>query len=462
MPNNFYEVCECDSCRAFRQTRERPPSAARSRTRVRCDECYDICYSDQRQDLSNGYRVCPACFSRSNVCAECSNRTFNSYETVHNGRICPDCARGASRRACYRCSRYGTTDTAWASIERHNICPSCLPHLSTCDACDHQVLRRYTTVSEARICRECSHGRPQCAYCNYYADHAVDHGMVDIPGGQVCATCHEDHYTTCDDCGDVREMHGRCARCYRDPSVYIRNYMYKPDAVFHGSGTKMYLGLELEVATRQVFQCAELAAGSLGDLGYLKYDGSVSGFEIVTHPMTHEYACESFPWEMLEGLADRGGAADDSTGIHVHVSRDGFDSKAHQYRWMKLIYRNERGVTGIARRTPDQWGRFTPEARERVKEVAIKNGQRAEYSGRYEAINVLNEHTFEVRVFRSSLDRTEVQAALSLVAASVEYTRNLTVPTILAGGWGWDAFRAWVAERPEYTALSEEMARCAS
>lgn len=61
-----------------------------------------------------------------------------------------------------------------------------------------------------------------------------------------------------------------------------------------------------------------------------------------------------------------------------------------------------------------------------------------------------------MRVFRASLQRQSVMAALDLVAGSVEYTRSLTVPSILKGGWTWDGFIKWAAALPEYAAIVAE------
>jgi Putative amidoligase enzyme len=354
------------------------------------------------------------------------------------------------------------------TIGRDHVCASCAAHVETCSGCSTRTLSVYSTRSGARVCSNCARRMQRCGYCSLYEDRNVDFTSVQ-DRQPVCDTCLNDVFTQCDDCEEWHGIYDSCTECNPDDDEdydnggsyggHVHYYSYKPDAEFHGEGTKAYLGLELEVA-RTNYKCAELVADALGGLGYMKEDSSINGgFEIVTHPMTHAYAAESFPWDMLEQLASEGARADSSCGIHVHVSREGFDSASHCYRWMKLFYRNEQGICGVARRSGSSWARFSETERKNVKNYA--KGDR--YDGqRYSVINVQNDATFEIRAFRSSLVKQEVQAALDLVAASVEYTRNLTVPTIVAGGWTWEAFRAWVAERPEYTALSEEMAKCAS
>lgn len=248
-----------------------------------------------------------------------------------------------------------------------------------------------------------------------------------------------------------------------DADDLIRSYNYKPEPVFHGDGP-VYLGAEIEVAAygQTVTEAARLAYDRLGDLAYLKEDGSVSGFEIVTHPMSYQYAMTEFPWDLLPDLCETGAEATASCGIHVHVSRDGFSGPSHTYRWMKFIYRNQHAVTKFARRESAQWAPFRRDERANIKIWAKKVPNIYDdgyyYPSRYQAINVTNEHTLEVRVFAGSLSPSRVQAALGFVAASVEYTRSLTAYDIAHnGGWEWGAFAKWVSERPEYAPLHVEL-----
>lgn len=274
-------------------------------------------------------------------------------------------------------------------------------------------------------------------------------------------------YCTCDTCSrsrDPRYVDDEPERVYNDDDDDdagdpINGYSYKPTPVFHGDGP-LFLGAEIEVSTpwRGANALARTAVDTLDGMGYLKEDGSIGdGFEIVTHPMSYAFAMDRFPWDLLPELAYMGAEATDDTGIHVHVSRAGFAGPCHMYRWMKLIYRNRRDVVRIARRTSPQWAPFREEDRRDIRDYAKKTQTR--YATRYSAINVTNEDTLELRIFASSLDPVEVKASLGFVAASVEYTRQLSAHDITRnGGWTWPAFADWVAPKPEYEPFAAQLA----
>jgi hypothetical protein len=288
----------------------------------------------------------------------------------------------------------------------------------------------------------------------------ADEGIETLGGSTICPPCRDDGYRQCDVCDGWRRSDRLCpAGCDSDDDDdddgLVYDYSYKPDPVFHGPGP-LFLGLEIEIETphNRYSECAGIACSYLKDLGYLKNDTSIGrGFEIVTHPMSYQWAIANFPWRMLTRLQKSECAATERTGIHVHVSRAGFTSPAHTYRWMKFIYRNEQNVTALARRCSPQWAAFTADDRRAVKDYA--KGARGD---RHRAINTANTDTFELRVFASSLDPREVQAALAFAAASIEYSRDLTIGQItLGGGWAWSTFLTWLSRQSVYGPLLQQV-----
>jgi hypothetical protein len=360
-------------------------------------------------------------------------------------------------------------------------CPTCMAgrrefQASLCMRCDQPLGDALTEVhpyssavwSAEFICSDCLPLFTQCYMCDRwdYNDEVIR--PVDQTRRNYCRVCATRNLICCNDCGvwarfsDQPDYCNDCAPAslwhYDEENDYdddgdglIHSYSYTPyPLTFYGDGPA-YLGMELEISTYDSEEIARAIHSKLGDQVYCKYDGSVSGIEMVTHPMSHEYLQKEIDWSFLDDLERRGCDAEDN-GIHVHISRAAFDSPAHVYRWMRLIYRNRRAVQRIARRSGDQWASFSSHDRAQFKEFA-----KGDHNGeRYSAINVQNNNTFEVRIFRGSLNRREVMAALDLVAASVEYTRNLTVPAIMNGGWTWDGFMSWAEDDERYTALVEE------
>ncbi|WP_235746976.1 amidoligase family protein [Nocardia coffeae] len=343
--------------------------------------------------------------------------------TVDDGVLCGDCVTAWS--ACGRCDRY-TQDTD-GTVEDGPVCDDCAAHYCRCDDCG--LLDRYL--------RELDNGTEICAHC-----------AIDYCSCQRCDALITGYADYCSDCSRSNGIH---------------DYSYKPTPLFHGTGP-VFLGLELELKTSDgdCYDCARLATSTLGHLGYLKDDGSIGygrGFEVVTHPMSYPYAMQQFPWDLLPRLEERGAYIDSDVGIHVHVSRAGFASPVHVYRWMKFFYRNESHLTRLARRSCDEWAAFEPGARAGIVDFAKGNHQWGlGDGGRYQAINTLPEHTFEVRIFASSLIPQQVQAALGFVAASVEYTRILTsIDIARRHGWEWTAFVTWLRAHPDYAPLLAEL-----
>lgn len=383
---------------------------------------------------------------------------------------------------CESCSTRTPPDELIHTADAEQLCTSCAAELDLCQSCDRPTRDVAQTVDEEDVCAECRSRLSECDDCSRYTSEIT----AVASGGDVCSACAEE-YSTCFDCNlvvadpvsingdyavcpDCRDDYDRCRGCqwlFRGCEYYcddcaqpdesrVHDSDYKPAPHFHGLGP-LFLGLELEVRTSYTGHddAVKAANTQLDSLGYLKHDASVSdGFELVTHPMSFDYAMNQFPWSLLPQLRLLGCSTDEEVGIHIHLSRKGFDSPAHIYRWLKLIYRNEPAVTALARRRYTEWAQFDPDVRAKAKDLA--HGGRA--WGRYHAVNTRPTDTFELRIFASSLKTQQVQAALAFADASVEYTRSLRSGDVARGGWDWSAFTTWVSTRPQYAPLTAELA----
>lgn len=347
---------------------------------------------------------------------------------------------------------------------------------------------------EQRYCGYCaSQHIAVCGGCSSETSSARSARVV-INGGRRISVCFDcaDHYVSCVHCGyyyDTREadyccndseegnneyLNGcRCNQCNytrRYMRNVIKNYGYKPRPDFRAIGPEMrfspgerecdccepkpvdstlYLGFELEVEVnrdRDRTEVAQELQDALGNVAYLKEDGSIdSGFEIVTHPMTLDYAMSEFNWSALrKGRKDRDIHSADNCGLHVHVSKAAFSGPAHEYRWLLFWHRNQVAMRALADRN-SSYAEYRDTDRSQFVDIA-KRAYSAR-TERYSAINTNNEHTHEVRVFASTLYINRLRASLQLVEATVEYTRRLASSKVLKdGGFAWTEFVVWLTD----------------
>lgn len=302
---------------------------------------------------------------------------------------------------------------------------------------------------------------------NTYDTARCDH--LDPPTECSCYSC---QHADCDEdpCSDCE--YDRAEREREAAQELIESWDYRPDFRFYGKGPA-FLGAELELFTgHDMYGAAESAIDIMDGHGYLKEDGSVDGFEIVTHPHDYESHRGEFPWrDLLSAMSDHGMYDSGEAGLHVHVSRDAFTSPSHAYRWQKFMYGNQDMVRKIARRESDRWAPWPGPESNRVQQRAIaktikhgsSNGHEdayldGEYIGRYRAINPCNRDTIEIRVFRSSLAVGDIYAALALVDASVNYTRKLTVADVTKGkALTSGAFKSHLTGNDAYSELASRL-----
>lgn len=289
-----------------------------------------------------------------------------------------------------------------------------------------------------------------CEACGSYRDTELE---TSFDGCSYCEPCYDNNVYTCSNCDE--QYWGDEHDCRYDRDDYddgvIYPYDHKPDPVFYGDDgkTRLFFGVELEVECRGNYSrhsSAEIVQDDLGDRVYLKSDGSLSnGFEIVTHPHTLDAFRTEFPWfKFLKFRTELGLRSWNTStcGLHVHVSRaafgvsydnrtsvslDDFDDflrqrQAHEMRFVKLIYDNDRQVGKIA-------GRYSPEYANFADKGNVLNKVKYGHTegGRHAAVNTFNSETLEVRVFKGSLIPETVISAIEFVHAGVEYTRNLQV-----------------------------------
>lgn len=335
-----------------------------------------------------------------------------------------------------------------------------------CGGCGAAVCHRcQAQTPDYRLAAEDSRGLDNQVLClTCYDRHGYlcgSCGLRFLVGVECECTDHEDDHD-----GDDSQSPCDCEDCRttRSDRRIILPWNWRPEPEFRGNGP-LFLGMELEMQIPangagydrwkgNIHNAAETVQGAFGDVVYLKEDGSIGGgFEMVTHPMDYEWAMDNFLWSGLDTATDAGCVAAETCGLHVHVSRAGFRGTSHIYRWMKFVHRNKRQVQTLARRN-SSWAKFSPGDRSKVVHYAkgLRRGDR------YQAINPLNESTFEMRMFGSSLDRQSVQAALGFADSSVRYAQHIDSQKIIRErAWDWASFYKWLNSQDAYVPLVKEM-----
>jgi hypothetical protein len=180
-------------------------------------------------------------------------------------------------------------------------------------------------------------------------------------------------------------------------------------------------GGELSSAARDL---AEIANKN-EELIYCKHDGSLSdGFEIVTHPMTLDFHCNSMPWQTLLRKSIALGYRSHRTttcGLHVHVNRDSFGVTEEQQEACiaRVLYFFEKQwgeLLKFSRRSEQQLNRWASRYgyKEQPKEI-LDHAKKGYGSGRYTSVNLGNAETIEFRIFRGTLKYNTLIATLQLL-----------------------------------------------
>jgi hypothetical protein len=381
------------------------------------------------------------------ICSVCNTEddVDNLCTTEYDSLVCNDCVQ-----ICERCDSVGSINDCFHTVDGNDV---------WCEDC---------TERRAHWCERCEEYNSDTSY--YISDR----------GQYWCVGCADARAYWCEDCDEYNaDGCDRCSDNMSDDGVrLIHDYSYRPDAIFHSTDKdeRLFFGIEIEVEARDSLRDSAEYAHQLEsmDLAYLKHDGSLNnGFEIVTHPMSHDFfkneAGDFFA--VIEGLRTQQGIRVKSwdtrtCGLHIHISRTGFNGGAHMHRFLNLVYSNPDFYSTLAGRTSDQWAKFSDIYRrdyvrnddgtimrdewdcgivKTVRQFKHKLGNNHN-SDRYSAVNTNNAATLEMRIFRGSVNGDTIKSQLDLAHASVEYTRNLTVQDVTQGALTSDNFMWYIFE----------------
>jgi len=379
---------------------------------------------------------------------------------------------------CVNCGCTTNEDESTQDNNGDTVCSDCVALCGKCESVySNSDDFTYLTDECESWCDSCTNRYAEYCDGNEHWHNGSTYSAEDRDGS-FCERHIQDAYY-CDSC-DEYNFDG-CDRCssQEDDERVIHDYNYRPDPIFHATkeNERLHFGMEIEVEaprgdyerrTEASIYAKEMLEGA--NIAYLKSDGSLNcGFEIVTHPMSHDFFKNNNPlfWDTVEYLRTElkmRSWSTDTCGLHIHISRAGFGSGVHMHRFLKLIYSNEKLYSALAGRESSRWAKYTDVDYEAEYEYSyddngdrsrflvrpayrsfkakIKNGRNSE---RYSAVNTQNAHTVEMRIFKGSLKAENIKACLDLAHASVEYTRVMSVREVMDGALDAVPFIAYIA-----------------
>ena len=219
-----------------------------------------------------------------------------------------------------------------------------------------------------------------------------------------------------------------------EKSNLINSYSYKPTPKFcsmsYDTKETPFLGIELEIERRNSnsVKHGELAELIKNEHWYFKNDGSLTdGFEIVTHPVTFNYlnSVKESILNSLRIISDNGYNSYNANtcGIHIHISKKAFTTW-QLYRFLKFFVENKEFIIGISQRKLDKLQKWANIEDDNNSELIYKAKKKGGNSARYVAVNLQNNATIEIRIFRGTLNGQSFFKNIEFVYSLFMYTKE--------------------------------------
>lgn len=314
-------------------------------------------------------------------------------------------------QTCYECGRKMINDESMVkTYDGKFFCKSCAEgnNIGVCDICGKVHKRSKITLDAESVLPGRSIGETI----------------------QICYHCVDETFNHCDNCGRlIRKPNHACSDC---KFSVILNYSTKPAPVFKAlknEKTKQYFGWEWEIETRNSPRDIAKIANQTGNgLMYCKHDGSIrNGCEVVTHPMTYNFFKKNAIMfqEMFDKIKKAGGHSLDmeNTGVHIHISRDAFDSPDHIINFARCITQPSAFSEFIALRKGNRYAHYNKSTTAAIK----KEYEGVRYRDRYRAVNFCNRNTIEVRIYKGTISYDAILMYLQHIICCMEYSKQMKI-----------------------------------
>ena len=399
-----------------------------------CAECG--CVIEGEGHEVDGEWYCDDCFEQQfAVCPECGEIVRKDDDYYYEGEwYCEDCWNEYFA-VCERCGEIEPKEEmTWIEDEECYVCDICRARFySRCERCDEWVRDGYinTVYTDSRR----RYSESWCDDCadeySWICDECGDRYSEDVPDDGNC---------TCPECSGGGRDTGDI-NTWKSPRRRMP-YGYKPTPCFCATSAErqaagsdwerkiVFFGFELEVDREEkCYEENEWSERIVDELPstYCKTDcsldhgGDYSGIEIVSHPATLAWYMERKDefLRCFDMLKDGGWLSHDAKtcGLHIHISLHALEEQnpfavhnmliLYDRFWDKLVKFSRR-----TKRQLDHWAKKYSTAHgtyAMIKDMAKRERDR------YMAVNLMNSHTVEIRMFRGTLNPETFFATLQLV-----------------------------------------------
>lgn len=257
----------------------------------------------------------------------------------------------------------------------------------------------------------------------------------------------------CDHCdslygGDIDEIYslptqdiGLCEEC-RKREFITQYHSMTPELVFYGnSEDDLYYGVEIEVDGGG--ELDEFAGevvrrfNSNGRFVWASHDGSLNrGFEIITMPSTLDYhkKMKSKYKDVFQYLVAKGYRGHNTTtaGIHVHFSRNFYSENEELYatHLLRLVDKFWNQIIVFARRDYNKCSRYMKKPDQNETSFFCNWNRYDDHEGHYYAVNLTNEDTIELRMFKSTLNVDSFMCILEFVDRLIRTAKSASLAEI--------------------------------
>lgn len=338
-------------------------------------------------------------------------------------------------------------------------CPRCEQAEDSCECIHCDNCNEY--VDHGCECSSCNHcgdsfnedNRHACVGCGY-CGRCIANGRVEHYQCSSCSECQNEDRRSCENCGEYeccvsftcrQDDCNRCSGCCNceqasDESDYVKNYSCRdyPDAKPSPRTVApnfLYLGVECETELDEdedIHPVAKVIHDKHSHEILMKEDGSLDhGIELVTG----RYSLEAHQamWPELCKTAIGAGLRSwkhSSTGLHVHMSR-AFFKPLDIGKVLVFINSDNAEVRKNIRRLAGRGANhYCKIAKKKFTDFRLSED-------RYEAVNLTNDATIEVRIFKGTLNADHVLADIEFCHAVAHWVKETSTQDIESWGSFW-------------------------